>query len=68
MTAPPGKPNLFIVGAMKCGKTAWYEYLRTHRDIFMSVPKEPSFFDFDVPPRIILQPWCNTPSMICGGG
>ena len=49
MTAPPGKPNLFIVGAMKCGTTAWYEYLRTHRDIFMSVPKEPSFFAFDVP-------------------
>jgi len=36
--AQPGKarprPNLFIVGAPKCGTTAWVEYLRTHPDIF----------------------------------
>jgi len=43
------KPNLFIVGAMKCGTTAWYEYLRSHPDIFMSARKEPSYFAFDVP-------------------
>jgi Sulfotransferase domain len=43
------KPNLFIVGAMKCGTTSWYEYLRSHPDIFMPDLKEPSFFAFDLP-------------------
>jgi len=49
VTALTRKPNLFIVGAMKCGTTAWFEYLRSHPDIFMSDPKEPSFFALDVP-------------------
>ena len=48
-SAQSRKPNLFIVGAMKCGTTAWYEYLRSHPHIFMSVPKEPTFFALDVP-------------------
>ena len=48
-TAGARKPNLFIVGAMKCGTTAWYEYLKAHPDVFMSVPKEPSYFALDVP-------------------
>jgi hypothetical protein len=43
------KPNLFIVGAMKCGTTAWYEYLRSHPDIYMPDLKEPGFFAFDLP-------------------
>lgn len=43
------KPNLFIVGAMKCGTTAWFEYLRSHPDIFMSVRKEPNYFALDIP-------------------
>jgi len=30
------KPNLFIVGAPKCGTTSLYEYLRTHPAVFMS--------------------------------
>lgn len=42
-------PNLFIVGAMKCGTTAWYEYLRSHPDIFMPDLKEPGYFAFDLP-------------------
>lgn len=49
MTASAPKPNLFIVGAMKCGTTAWYEYLRSHPDIFMPDLKEPGFFAFDLP-------------------
>ena len=49
MTSGPQKPNLFIVGAMKCGTTAWYEYLRSHPDIFMPDLKEPGFFAFDLP-------------------
>lgn len=41
------KPNLFIVGAMKCGTTAWVEYLSTHPDIFFSKLKEPHHFTTD---------------------
>jgi hypothetical protein len=44
------KPNLFIVGAPKCGTTAWVEYLRSHPDVFFSTPKEPHFFSPDVQP------------------
>lgn len=43
------KPNLFIVGAPKCGTTAWYKYLETHPDICLSSPKEPHFFASDFP-------------------
>jgi len=43
------KPNFFIVGAPKCGTTALSEYLRQHPAIFMSTPKEPSFFCLDLP-------------------
>jgi hypothetical protein len=30
----PGGPNLFLVGAPKCGTTSLYEYLRVHPEIF----------------------------------
>lgn len=43
------KPNLFIVGAPKCGTTAWYEYLRGHPDIFFPAMKEPHHFLGDFP-------------------
>lgn len=48
------KPNLFIVGAPKCGTTALYEYLRPHPNIFMPKIKEPHFFakDLGTYPRI----------------
>lgn len=48
------KPNLFIVGAPKCGTTALYEYLSQHPNIFMSPVKEPHFFarDLGTYPRI----------------
>lgn len=42
-------PNLFIVGAPKCGTTAWVEYLRTHPDIFFPVEKEHCYFALDLP-------------------
>lgn len=46
------KPNLFIVGAPKCGTTAWAEYLGAHPEIFFSPIKEPRYFcsDFN---------WCS---------
>jgi len=43
------RPNLFIVGAPKCGTTAWYEYLRDHPDIFLPERKEPHYFCTDFP-------------------
>lgn len=43
------KPNFFIVGAPKCGTTAWVEYLRSHPDIFISRAKEPHHFSRDFP-------------------
>mgnify|MGYP001404692087 CR=1 FL=1 len=41
------KPNLFIVGAPKCGTTSMYHYLSQHPDIFMSRQKEINFFGKD---------------------
>lgn len=38
------KPDLFIVGAPKCGTTALHRYLSQHPDIYMSEPKEPNYF------------------------
>jgi hypothetical protein len=46
---PPRVPNLFIIGAPKCGTTALYEYLRTHPNVFMSRIKEPHFLAADFP-------------------
>jgi hypothetical protein len=42
------QPNLFIVGAPKCGTTAWAEYLRSHSDIQFSELKEPHFYASDL--------------------
>lgn len=38
------KPNLFIVGSMKCGTTALYDFLTKHPDISGSTPKELHYF------------------------
>ena len=38
------KPNLFIIGAMKCGTTSLHTYLGDHPDILMCPMKEPSHF------------------------
>jgi hypothetical protein len=47
--ASPRLPNLFIVGAPKCGTTAWAEYLRSHPDIFFPQHKDQCFFALDLP-------------------
>jgi Sulfotransferase domain len=44
------KPNLFIVGAPRCGTTSLWSYLKDHPDIFMSAEKELYFFDSDLRP------------------
>lgn len=46
MTSPP---NFFIIGAPKCGTTALSEYLRDHKNIFVSMPKEVHYFCTDFP-------------------
>lgn len=45
------RPNLFLVGAPKCGTSALHDYLAQHPDVFMSEPKEPHHFctDLDAP-------------------
>ncbi len=43
------KPNFFIVGAPKCGTTAWVQYLSTHPEIIFSIRKEPHYFSTDFP-------------------
>lgn len=40
--------NFFIIGAPKCGTTALVEYLKEHKDIFISYPKEPHYFATDL--------------------
>ena len=45
------KPNLFIVGAPKCGTTAWAQYLGDHPAIFFPEVKEPHYFATDFPPQ-----------------
>lgn len=37
-------PNVFILGATKCGTTSLYEALKKHPDIYFSIVKEPQFF------------------------
>jgi hypothetical protein len=46
--ADPRYPDLFIVGAPRCGTTFMYEYLKAHPQIFMSAWKEPQFFATDL--------------------
>lgn len=43
------RPNLFIVGAPKCGTTAWVHYLSRHPQIAFSPKKEPHYFSTDFP-------------------
>ena len=44
VTRPVRLPDFFIVGAPKCGTTTLYHYLLRHPGVFMSTPKEMSFF------------------------
>ena len=36
-----GAPNLFVIGAMKCGTSSLHRHLAAHPEIFMCDPKEP---------------------------
>ncbi|NOR54700.1 MAG: sulfotransferase [Sulfurovum sp.] len=39
-------PNFLIVGAAKAGTTSIYEYIKNHPEIFLTEPKEPTFFSY----------------------
>jgi hypothetical protein len=45
------RPSLFIVGAPKCGTTSLARWLSAHPQVFMSEPKEPHYFNIDMPFR-----------------
>lgn len=45
-------PNLFIVGAPKCGTTSLYHYLNDHSQVFFSPVKEPRYWSPDFPDPI----------------
>jgi hypothetical protein len=38
------KPNLVVIGGLKCGTTSLHHYLNLHPEIQMSRPKELNFF------------------------
>ena len=42
------KPNLFIVGAPKCGTTSMHSYLGAHPEVQFPVKKEPRYFGRDL--------------------
>lgn len=55
-------PNLFVVGAMKCGSASLHNYLEAHPDIFMCEPREPTYFLSDeslsvVYPELLSEPF-----------
>ena len=55
MTLRP--PNLFVVGAAKCGTTAMCEYLARHPQVYIPPEKELNFFGTDMDLRLPRQSW-----------
>ena len=47
-------PNFFLVGAPKCGTTSLARYLERHPQVFVTRPKEPSYFA-----RTLLTEWAT---------
>lgn len=62
------KPNLYIIGAAKCGTTALHSYLSTHKEIFMSDPKEPCFWSKDLPGHQKVKTLHAYEQIFCGAG
>jgi hypothetical protein len=42
-------PNLFLVGAPRCGTTAMCQHLQGHAQVYMAEPKEPYYWATDFP-------------------
>lgn len=51
MVTAPRWPDVFLVGAPRCGTTAMYTALKQHPEIFTAVHKEPHFFGSDLTPQ-----------------
>lgn len=49
-------PNLFLVGAPKCGTTSLHAYLAQHPDVFMASKKEPHFWSTDIDRPLRMEP------------
>ncbi len=47
MTEKTNIPNLFLIGAPKCGTTSMIHYLSQHPEVFVSAEKEPHYFNTD---------------------
>ena len=72
------RPNLFLVGAAKCGTTSLYEYLRQHPQIFFPSSsdvkvnwrfKEPAFFCPDLlPPELSVRDEQDYLALYAGSG
>jgi hypothetical protein len=52
----PRPPNFFIVGAPKCGTSAMSWYVAEHPDVFITRPKEPAYFAFDIEDPVVRPP------------
>lgn len=49
-------PNVFIVGAPKCGTTSLARWLTGHPSVYMSATKEPHYYSTDLANRTIRSP------------
>ena len=51
-------PNLFVIGAPRCGTTSLFAALKQHPDVYASVLKEPHFYATDLPaqPHTVSEP------------
>lgn len=45
----PRMPNLFLIGAPKCGTTSLFHYLNDHPQIWLTPMKEPKYWSPDLP-------------------
>ena len=54
-----GSVDFFIIGAPKSGTTALAQYLSEHPHIFVSNPKEPQYFTFDLPGDRGVENWTD---------
>ena len=59
------RPDFIVVGAMKSATTTLHEQLARQRGVFMSRPKEPSFFSDD---PVYARGWCWYSSLFSAAG
>src|SRR6476661_2489888 len=64
----PRLPNLFIVGAPKCGTTAWAHYLGGHPKIFFPYWKDHCYFALDLPNLRLTRAAADYEKMFAGVG